>query len=46
VEAGQEIGFIKFGSRVDVFLPIDAKIQVELGDLVVGKETPLALLSD
>lgn len=46
VDVGQEIGFIKFGSRVDVFLPIDAKIQVELGDLVVGKETPLALLSD
>lgn len=46
VGAGQEIGFIKFGSRVDVFLPIGATIQVELGDVVVGRQTPLALLPE
>ena len=46
VGLGQEIGFIKFGSRVDVFLPLDSSIQVKLGDLVVGRETPLAQLPD
>lgn len=46
VRVGQEIGFIKFGSRVDVFLPIGSTIQLELGDLVVGRETPLALLPE
>ena len=46
VRGGQEIGFIKFGSRVDVFLPIGSTIQLELGDLVVGRETPLALLPE
>ena len=46
VGPGQEIGFIKFGSRVDVFLPLDATVQVKLGDVVVGRETPLAQLPD
>ncbi len=31
---GQELGFIKFGSRVDVYLPLDAKVKVKLGDHV------------
>jgi hypothetical protein len=31
---------------VDVFLPIGSTIQLELGDLVVGRETPLALLPE
>lgn len=38
----QEMGFIKFGSRVDVFLPLDAKIEVQLHDLVKGGTTVLA----
>ncbi len=46
VESGKEVGFIKFGSRVDVFLPIGSTIQLELGALVVGRETPLALLPE
>jgi len=46
VESGKEVGFIKFGSRVDVFLPVGSTIQLELGALVVGRETPLALLPE
>jgi len=39
---GKEYGFIKFGSRVDVFLPLDAKIEVELDQKVSGSKTVLA----
>jgi phosphatidylserine decarboxylase len=39
---GQEMGFIKFGSRVDVFLPLDAEVRVKVGDRVVGGESVLA----
>lgn len=42
---GQEFGFIKFGSRVDVFLPLDADIQVKIGDTVAGGLSILALYS-
>lgn len=41
VQAG-EMGFIKFGSRVDVFLPLDAKIKVQLGEVVRGSQTVIA----
>lgn len=44
VEQNTELGFIKFGSRVDVFLPLGSKIQVGLGQKVVGKVTHLALV--
>ena len=37
-------GFIKFGSRVDIYLPLDAEILVTLGDKVVGSQTPIARL--
>ena len=40
----EEIGFIKFGSRVDVFLPLGTQINVALKDLVVGGQTILAKL--
>ncbi|MBR4138268.1 MAG: phosphatidylserine decarboxylase family protein [Bacteroidales bacterium] len=43
-EVGKEFGMIKFGSRVDFFLPIDADIQVEMGDDITGQETVLAYL--
>jgi phosphatidylserine decarboxylase len=33
-EQGDEFGFIKFGSRVDVLLPLDAKIEVQIGQMV------------
>ena len=39
---GTELGFIKFGSRVDVFLPLDAKINVELEQTSKGKQTVIA----
>ena len=37
-----EMGFIKFGSRVDVFIPLSADVQVNIGDKVQGLITPLA----
>src|SRR6201995_3112075 len=46
VEQGQQFGFIKFGSRVDVFLPLGTKINVEIGDVVKGGRTILAELAD
>jgi phosphatidylserine decarboxylase len=45
VDQGQQFGFIKFGSRVDVFLPIDTKINVAIGEVVKGGRTVLAELS-
>ncbi len=38
----EEFGFIKFGSRIDVFLPLDAQIDVKVGDVVKSKLTRLA----
>jgi len=42
VEQGGEYGFIKFGSRVDVFIPLDAEILVHLGQKTTGGETVIA----
>lgn len=42
VEQGDEVGMIKFGSRVDVFLPKNAYVAVSKGDKVVSKKTVLA----
>ena len=42
--AGEELGMIRFGSRVDVFLPLDADVKVKMGVRTVGKETVLARL--
>jgi phosphatidylserine decarboxylase len=44
VEQSTEMGFIKFGSRVDLFLPLDAEIKVGLRDKTVGSVTILAEL--
>ncbi len=44
VEQGAEYGFIRFGSRVDIFLPLNAKIAVELGVNPVGGKTVLATM--
>ncbi len=38
----EEFGFIKFGSRVDVFLPLDVKVKVKLGEAVKGTQTVIA----
>ena len=45
VAAGQRFGVMKFGSRIDLFLPRSATIQVKAGDKVVGGETTLATLA-
>ena len=42
VKQGEELGFIKFGSRVDLFLPLDAKVKVELDEKVKGGISVLA----
>jgi phosphatidylserine decarboxylase len=39
---GQDLGFIKFGSRVDILLPLNAEIKVKIGDLVKGNLTVVA----
>jgi phosphatidylserine decarboxylase len=42
VNQGDEYGFIKFGSRVDVLLPLNAKVNVQLEQVVKGGVTVLA----
>ncbi len=42
--AGEQCGIIKFGSRIDIFLPLDAKVLVKTGDLVRACETVMAEL--
>lgn len=44
VRQGEEFGFIKFGSRVDVFVPTDAQLRVAVGDRTVAGKTVLAEL--
>ena len=39
VERGQRLGFIRFGSRVDIVVPADFQIDVSLGDMVRGNQT-------
>lgn len=45
LEQGAEFGFIKFGSRVDIFLPVNCKVKVKLGEKIVGGETIIAHFS-
>jgi phosphatidylserine decarboxylase len=45
VEQGEEFGFIKFGSRVDIYLPLDAEILVNMDDVTIGGQTPIAKLA-
>ena len=42
VKQGSELGFIKFGSRVDLYLPLDAKINVSIGQKTKGGVTVIA----
>jgi len=44
VERGQRYGFIRFGSRVDVYLPPDSTPRVSVGDITTAGETVLAAL--
>lgn len=43
---GADMGFIRFGSRVDVFVPLDAVVKVKLGDTIRGGETVLASMPE
>ncbi|MCI7377177.1 MAG: phosphatidylserine decarboxylase family protein [Bacteroidales bacterium] len=43
-EVGKEFGMIKFGSRVDFFLPLDSEVVVEMGDDITGQVSVLAYL--
>ena len=45
VNQSKEAGFIKFGSRIDVFVPKDSKINVKIGDTIIGCKTILAHLN-
>lgn len=44
VKGGTQAGFIKFGSRVDIFLPLGTDIQVKIGDKVTGNISVIAKL--
>ena len=44
VNQGEELGFIKFGSRVDLLLPVNTKLEVTLGQTVTGKQTVIGRL--
>ncbi len=43
---GKEFGFIKFGSRVDLFLPLDCEVKVNMGDKTTGGKTVIAEFPD
>ena len=45
VQHGADFGFIKFGSRVDIFLPIGTKVEVQLNQVVKGNQTVLAKIA-
>lgn len=44
VERGKQCGIIKFGSRIDMYLPLDAELKVSVGDLTRACETVLATI--
>jgi phosphatidylserine decarboxylase len=44
VKQNDRLGFIKFGSRVDILIPKDSELYVEIGDPVIGSQTPIARL--
>ncbi|MBP5333188.1 MAG: phosphatidylserine decarboxylase, partial [Bacteroidales bacterium] len=43
---GDQCGVIKFGSRIDHFIPLDAEIKVKVGDKVKAVESVIAILPD
>jgi len=44
VRSGEQCGIIKFGSRMDIYLPMDAEIKIKKGETAVAAETVIALL--
>lgn len=45
VKTGEEFGFIKFGSRIDLYLPLGSEINVKIGDVVQAKLTKIGKLA-
>jgi phosphatidylserine decarboxylase len=45
VTAGQRYGVMKFGSRIDMYMPLSATITIKVGDKIVGGETHIATLN-
>lgn len=45
VKAGEQCGIIKFGSRLDIYLPLDAEVKVQVGDRVRACESVIAVLN-
>ena len=45
VRQGEEFGFIKFGSRIDIYLPLSTKINCKIDDITVGGQTVIAELA-
>lgn len=45
-QQGEQVGFIKFGSRIDIFLPVESRIQVTRGQKVKGTQSIIAKLPD
>lgn len=45
IKAGTEFGFIKFGSRLDLFLPLNSKIFIKIGQKTIGAKTIIASLN-
>ena len=46
IEIDDQLGFIKFGSRIDLYLPLDSEILVKMDEKVVGNQTTIALLKN
>ena len=46
VRAGERFGMIKFGSRVDVLLPVNCEVKVKLGEKTLGGNTILGVLQN
>ena len=46
VQQGQRMGMIRFGSRVDVFLPVSAHLRVKAGDMTLAGSTAIAGLGE
>jgi phosphatidylserine decarboxylase len=44
MQQGQDLGFIKFGSRVDILLPLNSIIKVNIGEHVLGNKTVIATI--
>ncbi|MDH4101409.1 MAG: phosphatidylserine decarboxylase, partial [Nitrospirota bacterium] len=46
IKIGDRYGLIRFGSRVDIFLPVGSEVKVKLGDKTVGGETILGVIKE